>query len=92
MERTTVFLGLTREVSFAGLPVIHLVFLIWVVMLGFVLTKSFCYLAIMGSVGYGLLRALAAYDPKLISVIIATVQSTPISSALLKGGRFVYRA
>ncbi|UPJ84961.1 VirB3 family type IV secretion system protein (plasmid) [Bradyrhizobium sp. 183] len=92
MQRTIVFLGLTREVAFAGLPVMHLVFLIWVVMLGFVVTKSFVYLAVMGTVGYGVLRALAAYDPKLISVFIATVQCTPISSALLKSDGLVYRA
>lgn len=91
MQRTTVFLGLTREVAFAGLPVMHLVFLMWVVMLGFVVTKSFGYLAVMGTVGYGVLRALAAYDPKLIGVIIATVQVTPMNLALLNGDGLVYR-
>ncbi|RZN16022.1 VirB3 family type IV secretion system protein [Bradyrhizobium sp. Leo121] len=91
MQRTTVFLGLTREVTFAGLPVMHLVFLAWVVMLGFVITKSFVYLAVMGAVGYGALRSLAAYDPKLISVIIATMQCTPMNAAVLKGDGLVYR-
>ncbi|MGY3116210.1 type IV secretion system protein VirB3 [Bradyrhizobium sp. S3.14.4] len=91
MQRTPVFLGLTREVTFAGLPVMHLVFVIWVVMLGFVVTKSFVYLAVMGTVCYGVLRTLAAYDPKLIGVIIATLQSTPLTHSLLKGDGVVYR-
>ncbi|WP_409566485.1 VirB3 family type IV secretion system protein, partial [Rhizobium leguminosarum] len=36
MERTPLFIGLTREVSFAGLPIMYLVVLIATVMLGFI--------------------------------------------------------
>ncbi|RUU85355.1 MAG: hypothetical protein EOQ39_35130 [Mesorhizobium sp.] len=92
MQRTTLFIGLTREVAFAGLPVMYLVVLIGVVMLGFIITKSFLYLVIVGSVGYATLRTLAAYDPKIIDVFIATVQSTRMSPALLKGEGLVYHA
>lgn len=92
MERTPLFIGLTREVSFAGLPIMYLVVLIVVTMLGFILTRSFIYLIGTGGVGYALLRALAAYDPKIINVFIATVQQTRMSPALLQGKRLVYRA
>ncbi|MDR6101888.1 hypothetical protein QE369_002085, partial [Agrobacterium larrymoorei] len=45
-----------------------------------------------GGLGYVALRALAAYDPKIISVFIATVQQTRMSPALLRGAGLVYRA
>lgn len=92
MERTPLFIGLTREVSFAGLPIMYLVVLIVVVMLGFIVTGSFVYLVIAGGVGYVTLRGLAAYDPKIINVFIATVQKTRMSPALLRGEGLVYRA
>ncbi|KQU85459.1 hypothetical protein ASD00_32755 [Ensifer sp. Root31] len=92
MERTPLFIGLTREVTFAGLPVMYLVVLVVTVMLGFIATRSFIYLLVMGGSGYSLLRALAAYDPKIISVFIATVQQTRISPALLRGKGHIYRA
>jgi type IV secretion system protein VirB3 len=92
MENTPLFIGLTREVSFAGLPIMYLVVLIVVVMLGFIMTGSFLYLVVTGGLGYTALRALAAYDPKIIGVFIATVQQTRMSPALLRGGGLVYRA
>ncbi|WP_337145170.1 VirB3 family type IV secretion system protein [Mesorhizobium sp. Cs1299R1N3] len=92
IQRTTLFIGLTREVAFAGLPLTYLVVLICAVMLGFLITKSFVYMAVVGGAGYFALRALAAYDPKIIDVFIATVQSTRMSAALLKGEGLVYRA
>ncbi|MFB9951889.1 VirB3 family type IV secretion system protein [Rhizobium puerariae] len=92
MERTPLFIGLTREVSFAGLPIMYLVVLIVATMLGFIFTRSFIYLVVMGGVGYSVLRALAAYDPKIINVFIATVQQTRMSPALLRGKGLVYRA
>jgi len=90
--RTPLFLGLTRQVSFAGLPVTYLVALISVVMLGFIFTRSFVYLVVSGVVGYTALRGLAAYDPKIIDVFIATMQRTRMSPALLRGEGMVYRA
>jgi type IV secretion system protein VirB3 len=92
MERTPLFIGLTREVTFAGLPIMYLVVLITIVMLGFLFTKSFLYVVLTGGFGYVALRALAAYDPKIINVFIATVQQTRLSPAFLRGEGLVYRA
>lgn len=92
MERTPLFIGLTREVSFAGLPIMYLVLLIIFVMLGFIFSRSFLFLITAGVVGYVGLRGVAAYDPKIIDVFIATVKQTRVSPALLRGERLVYRA
>ncbi|MCW0021355.1 VirB3 family type IV secretion system protein [Rhizobium sp. BT-226] len=92
MEHTPLFIGLTREVSFAGLPIMYLVVLIVFVMLGFIFTGSFIYLIVTSGIGYTALRGLAAYDPKIINVFIATVQQTRMSPALLRGEGLVYRA
>ena len=92
MQHTPLFIGLTREVTFAGLPIMYLVVLIVVVMLGFIMTGSFSYLTIVGGIGYIALRGLAAYDPKIINVFIATVQKTRMSPALLRGQALVYHA
>ncbi|MCJ9670393.1 MULTISPECIES: VirB3 family type IV secretion system protein [unclassified Neorhizobium] len=92
MKYTPVFLGLTREVSFAGLPVMYLVTLVVFVILGFIITKSFAYLIIASAVGYVTLRGLAAYDPKIIRVFVTTMQRTRMSPSLLRGEGVVYRA
>ncbi len=92
MERTPLFIGLTREVTFAGLPIMYLVVLITLTMLGFLVTQSFLILIVMGGLGYVALRGLAAYDPKIINVFIATVQQTRMNPALLRGEGLVYRA
>lgn len=92
MQPTTLFIGLTREVAFAGLPIMYLVVLICTVMLGFIFTGSFMYFIVSGGVGYVALRALAAYDPKIIDVFIATMKSTRMSLALLRGEGVIYRA
>jgi len=92
MQRTTLFIGLTREVTFAGLPIMYLVVLICVVIVGFIITGSFLYLLGAGISGYCALRGLAAYDPKIIDVFIATVKSTRMNLALLRGEGLVYRA
>jgi type IV secretion system protein VirB3 len=70
----------------------YLVVLITAAILGFVITQSFLYLVVMGGVGYAVLRGLAAYDPKIISVFIATVSKTRMHPALLTGKGVVYRA
>jgi type IV secretion system protein VirB3 len=92
MEVSPLFIGLTRHVTFAGLPITYLVVLIIGVMLGFLVTKSFLFLIVFGGVGYAVLRALASYDPKIIDAFIATVQRTRMSPALLRGEGLVYRA
>ncbi|MGO6747977.1 VirB3 family type IV secretion system protein [Rhizobium ruizarguesonis] len=92
MTPTPVFIGLTREVTFAGLPIMYLVTLIVFVVLGFIVTQSFIYLVVTGISGYVGLRGLAAYDPKIIGVFIITMQKTRMSPALLRGEGVVYRA
>ncbi|MEM8542073.1 MAG: VirB3 family type IV secretion system protein [Pseudomonadota bacterium] len=92
LKPTVLFTGLTREVSFAGLPLMYLVVLIGIVMLGFIVLQSFVYLSIVGPFGYVALRALAAYDPKIIDVFIATVQSTSMNVGLFNGKGVIYRA
>jgi type IV secretory pathway VirB3-like protein len=92
MHRTTLFIGLTREVAFAGLPMMYLVVLIGLVMIGFILSGSFIYLIVSGAIGYAALRALAAYDPKIINVVIAALRSTRMTPALIVGEGVVYRA
>lgn len=92
MDSTPLFIGLTRHVTFAGLPITYLVILIVIVMLGFLITKSFILLLAAGGFGYALLRALASHDPKFIDAFIAAVQQTRMSPALLRGEGLVYRA
>ncbi|MBY5775221.1 hypothetical protein HFN63_35195 [Rhizobium leguminosarum] len=92
MQTTILFIGLTREVTFGGLPIMYLVVLICFVMLGFLLTGSFMYFAVMSGLGYTALRALAAYDPKIIDVFIATLRSTRMRVELFNKQGIVYRA
>ncbi len=92
MQLTPLFIGLTREVTFAGLPIMYLVVLVAVTILGFIMSQSFIYLIVMGGTGYTALRGLAAYDPKIISVFITTVQQTRMHPGLFTGERLVYRA
>ena len=92
MQPTTLFIGLTREVSFAGLPIMYLVVLICTVMLGFIFTGSFVFFLVSAGGGYGLLRALAAYDPKIIDVFIVTVQTTRMHTGVFTGEGVTYRA
>jgi type IV secretion system protein VirB3 len=79
-------------VSFAGLPITYLIVLITVIMLVFIISRSFTFLLIGGLGGYAALRGLAAYDPKIIDVFIASMQRTRMNPALLRGGGLVYRA
>lgn len=92
IQTTTLFIGLTREVAFAGLPIMYLVLLICVVMLGFIFTGSFVYFVVTSGVGYTALRALAAYDPKIIDVFITTLKTTRMSPEIFKNEGLVYRA
>jgi type IV secretion system protein VirB3 len=92
VEHTPLFLGLTRPVSFAGLPIMYLVMLMTGVMLGFIISGSFLFLLIMSGVGYVALRGLAAYDPKIFDVFVAAMKRTPMNAALLRGEGLVYRA
>ncbi len=92
MRYTTLFIGLTREVTFAGLPIMYMVVLIGVSMIGFILTSSFVYIIVVGSTGYIALRALAAYDPKIINVFFATLGCMKMSHAVFSKEGVTYRA
>ena len=92
MQQTPLFIGLTRDVTFAGLPILYLIVLMMITMLGFILTGSFIYLLSTSGCGYIALRGLAAYDPKIIGVFICAMQQTQMSPALLRGEGLVYRA
>ena len=92
MDRTTLFIGLTREVTFAGLPLNFLISLIGITMFGFILTTSIVYLIGVGGSGYLVLRTLAAFDSKIIGVIFATLKSTMMSHALFTKEGLTYHA
>ena len=74
---TPLFLGLTRPVSIAGLPMTYVVILSFLVIGGFIATLSFIYLGVSGLAGYIGLRTLAAYDPRYFDVIFVTLSRTP---------------
>lgn len=92
MERTTLFIGLTREVTFAGLPMMYMVILIMGCMLGFFVSGSFIVLIVSGMTGYTALRGLAAYDPKLLDLLIATLRCTRMEPGLFSKQGVIYRA
>jgi type IV secretory pathway VirB3-like protein len=92
MEHTTLFIGLTRPVSFAGLPLNYLVILGGIVMFGFIYSTSFVYVITVGPVGYVILRLLAAFDPKIIDVFFAVMASTPFDPGVFRDEGVTYRA
>jgi len=92
MEKTPLFLGLTKPVTFMGLPMSYVVILIMIAMGGFMATLSFVYLIVSGVVGYGVLRGLAAHDLRLIDVVLTVIQQTPLRKSQLSGRGVTYRA
>ncbi len=92
MQRTTLFIGLTRSVTFAGLPITYLVVLMGIVMIGFILTKSFIYLVLSAAVGYPILRGLSAYDPKILDVFFVVQRCTPVNLTLFSKAGETYHA
>ncbi len=92
MPRTTLFIGLTRSVTFAGLPILYMMLLMGVTMLGFIVTKSFLYLIVVPAAGYPILRGLAAYDPKIIDVFFVVMRTTRMSPGLFSKSGVTYRA
>lgn len=89
--RSPCFIALTRPVSFFGLPMTYAVVLAMVVIGGFVLMRSFTYLIVSGVVSYAGLRGLAAYDPKILDVLITVLSKTPPTPSSLKGRGVMYR-
>jgi type IV secretory pathway VirB3-like protein len=92
VNRTPLFIGLTRPVSYLGLPISYVVIMAMVVMGGFILLTSFTYLIVSAVISYVSLRALASYDPRIFDVIFTTVQRTPLTASLLRGHGVTYRA
>jgi type IV secretion system protein VirB3 len=92
MERTTLFIGLTREVTVAGLPLMYVVILIGISLIGFIMSGSFTYFISSGAGGYVVMRSLAAYDPKMIDVLLATVQCTHMEPGVFTKTGVTYRA
>ena len=86
------FIALTRPVSWAGLPFTYVVMLVLIVFGGFIATLSFTYLLLSAVVSYAGLRALAAYDPRILDVAFVTLSKTPVPPSWFKGKGIIYRA
>lgn len=79
MERTPLFLALTRPARVAGLPVAY--FAVWSVLstVGYLLLISLWIVIPIGFL-YLVLRALAEIEPRFFEVVMATTQATPRTS------------
>ncbi|WP_363324518.1 VirB3 family type IV secretion system protein [uncultured Roseibium sp.] len=92
MQRSPLFKALTRPVSFAGLPANYLMILSFIIVGGFVVSKSFTYLIVGNFFGYVVLRIIAALDPRFFDVLFTVVQRTPLTSSIFRGKGVIYRA
>jgi type IV secretion system protein VirB3 len=92
MRTTPLFIGLTRPASYAGLPIAYVVAASVLIMIVFMLTQSLTFLFVGGLTTYGLLRLLAAYDPRIIEVWMIAMRYTPTTGSMLKGYGVTYRA
>jgi type IV secretion system protein VirB3 len=92
MRTTPLFIGLTRPASYAGLPVAYVVAATVIVMIIFMMTQSLTFLFVGGLSVYGLLRLLAAYDPRILEVWMTTMRMTPLSGSIIRGYGVMYRA
>lgn len=86
------FKGLTRPVSFIGLPMTYLAILMIIVVGGFIATLSLAYLLISAGICYAALRALTAYDPRIFDVFFTTIKVTPVTSSQMAGKGVDYGA
>lgn len=89
---TPCFMALTRPVAVMGLPLTYVVVLAFLVVGGFIATKSFLWLIASAVIGYGALRALAAYEPRIFDVVFTSLHRTPLPPSWFKGKGVVYRA
>ncbi|MCB0059798.1 MAG: VirB3 family type IV secretion system protein [Caldilineaceae bacterium] len=87
---TPLFVGLTRPVSVAGLPMMYCVVLMAVVVGGFIATLSVIYLGASAVLGYVGLRLLAAHDPRFFDVIIVALRKTPLPPRYYRGRGISY--
>ena len=92
LNSTPVFRGLTRPVSMMGLPMTYVVVLLLVAIGGFIATLSILYLIVSGAVGYAALRALAAWDARLLDVAVTVLRATPLTRSLIQGCGVTYGA
>ena len=92
LRQTPVFKGLTRPVSMMGLPMTYVVVLLLVAIGGFIATLSILYLIVSGAVGYAALRALAAWDSRLLDVAVTVLRATPLTRSLIQGRGVTYGA
>ncbi len=90
--RTPLFLGLTRPVSFAGLPMSYVLVLAMASVGGFVASASFIWLGMSLATGYGALRTVAARDPHLFDVALVTLRRTPPPPGWFRGFGIAYHA
>ena len=89
---TPLFKGLTRPVSLLGLPMTYVVLLMFVVIGGFIATLSILYLIGSGVVGYVALRALAAWDARILDVTFTVLRTTPPTPDTIQGRGVQYGA
>ena len=89
---TPVFKGLTRPVSLMGLPMTYVIVLMVVSVGGFIATLSIPYLIVSLVVGYAGLRALAAWDARLLDVSFTVLRATPLNADTIQGRGVTYGA
>ena len=89
---TPVFRGLTRPVSLMGLPMTYVVVLLLGSVGGFIATLSIVYLIVSIVAGYAGLRALAAWDARLLDVAFTVIRTTPPTSNTIQGRGVQYGA
>ena len=92
LATTPVFRGLTRPVSLMGLPMTYVVMLLLGSVGGFIATLSIVYLIASGILGYAALRALAAWDARIVDVAFVVVRATPLTRSLIRGRGVTYDA
>ncbi|MEO1109883.1 MAG: VirB3 family type IV secretion system protein [Pseudomonadota bacterium] len=88
--KAPLFKGLTRPVSFMGLPMAYFASLLILVVGGFIATLSVIYLVLSFALGYAGLRLLAAYDARIFDVVLVTIRVTPFKSSQVKGRGVTY--
>ena len=89
---TPVFRGLTRPVSLMGLPMTYVVVLLLGSVGGFIATLSITYLIVSIVAGYVGLRALAAWDARILDVTFTVLRTTPPTPDTIQGRGVQYGA
>lgn len=90
--KNKLFKGLTRPVTYVGLPINYMIFMSCIIMIGFIITTSFIYIIISLPLSYICLRIVASVDSRFFDVLITVMQRTPFVPSILKGKGVLYRA